>query len=619
MLTVGLPAMAVDTSEGSDGALGSYADPPMLDYSTGQVYCSQAARGAVIVFPKGTGTFNACSSSTVHTTDICSPSAEAGGIPCAGTDSKIDIDWLPAATASATNALYSAGGLIWKSTVNDTATGTGTGSATVTQTTTRAISVRTPVAYTWIATGTRTATLSFTSTGTTTATLTVTGFDVDSVTRTGTGTGTQTRTVTASYTGTATATGTNTGTGTTSGTAVATATGSGTITASSTALSSPYQWGFVSATVADTQTHTATGWQTITYVVSATETGTTTETAPAFGDLAATLTATATVTGATSGTWTNTTTHTATGTSALVSDNPLVSDTKVNTHVLATPFGANKTLSTTGTTVLTSSDLATETPQAGVIPLAKTDSKIDIGWLPTGTASNSVVTGADPRLTDSRASTNTLYGEGIGFRTATGTGSATTSSASVASNPTVVNTATAVVTQTLSAPGGTSTWANTLTLTQTQIATATPTAGKIPIADGSGTLNGWITGRVQAIYMAVSTSTATASPYAVDVTSFTYSGQTGSLVVWGNVRATGTNAGGTCFAQILVDSTLRSIDNYGTTTSDAGALATFSPMAFVSALSSGSHTVTLQVLASEGQTCTVGPGLGSLMGFVSYQ
>lgn len=88
-------ASAVTTTEGSDGTSGVWADPPQLDYESGKVFCSQSARGPRIVFPHGTGTFNSCSSSTVAAMDICTTTPEAGGCPAAGTDSKINIDWLP--------------------------------------------------------------------------------------------------------------------------------------------------------------------------------------------------------------------------------------------------------------------------------------------------------------------------------------------------------------------------------------------------------------------------------------------------------------------------------------------------------------------------------------------
>lgn len=152
--------------------------------------------------------------------------------------------------------------------------------------------------------------------------------------------------------------------------------------------------------------------------------------------------------------------------------------TETNTYVLVLP---KATVTLAGTSTLTQTHFCTTSAESGGIPCAGTGSKIDIGWLPTGTATDSVVTGADPRLTDARASTNTLYGDGVAFRTGTGTASGTVTSAAVATNPTVVNTSTAVATQTLSAPGGTKTWSTTLTITQTDLATTATGAGIIPM------------------------------------------------------------------------------------------------------------------------------------------
>jgi hypothetical protein len=429
-------AFAVDGNQGM-------CDYAGIDCETGQVFDSQDPPHVICIN-------GVCQTATGHGTATYTVTSES----------------------VSTNTLYSAGGLIFATSVHDTATVTG--STTATRTVTDNNRIMSPVAYTWEGTSTRTGTYCFTSTGTTTATLTVTGLTGDSLTRTGTGTASGSGTVTATITGTATATGTNTGTGTITGVGTATATASGTFAASST---NDAQSVFVAVgTVADTATHSATGVQTVTVTLATSGIGTTTSTSPPVSTVV-TLTATSTVTGTASGTWTNT----VTGTSARISDNPTVSDTKTNTHVLGVPRGANKTLNATGTTVLASTDFATSSPMPSAIPLAGTDSRLDIGWLPTGTATDSVVTGADPRLTDARASTNTLYGDGVAFRTGTGTASGTVTSAAVATNPTVVNTSTAVATQTLSSPGGTKTWSTTLTITQTDLATTATGAGIIPM------------------------------------------------------------------------------------------------------------------------------------------
>lgn len=395
-LVLGPHALAADGTSGM-------CDYAGIDCETGQVFDSQDPPHVICIN-------GVCQTATGHGTATYTVTSES----------------------VSTNTLYCAGGLICAASVPDTATGTGTGSTTATRTVTDNNRIMSPVAYTWEGTSTRTGTYCFTSTGTTTATLTVTGLTGDSLTRTGTGTASGSGTVTATITGTATATGTNTGTGTITGVGTATATASGTFAASST---NDAQSVFVAVgTVADTATHAATGVQTVTVTLATSGIGTTTSTSPPVSTVV-TLTATSTVTGTASGTWTNTTTHTVTGTSARISDNPTVSDTKTNTHVLGVPRGANKTLNATGTTVLASTDFATSSPMPSAIPLAGTDSRLDIGWLPTGTATDSVVTGADPRLTDARASTNTLYQGTTNVSFSTGTSTTTATSAAVADNP----------------------------------------------------------------------------------------------------------------------------------------------------------------------------------------
>lgn len=95
------PAFAVTTSEGSDGTSGS-SGPAALDYSTDKTYCSQSARGAAVTLPSGsTWTANACQTATISSTDIGTTTPTASAIPVAGTDSKIDVGWLPSSVATA--------------------------------------------------------------------------------------------------------------------------------------------------------------------------------------------------------------------------------------------------------------------------------------------------------------------------------------------------------------------------------------------------------------------------------------------------------------------------------------------------------------------------------------
>lgn len=99
------------------------------------------------------------------------------------------------------------------------------------------------------------------------------------------------------------------------------------------------------------------------------------------------------------------------------------------------PNGAVKTQYATGTNTVTQTDLATVTPSVSAIPMAGTDSKIDNGWINTGTGTTHIITGADPRLTDGRTSTDTLYCSGCQL---SGTGTGTATSMAISQNPEII-------------------------------------------------------------------------------------------------------------------------------------------------------------------------------------
>jgi len=92
-------------------------------------------------------------------------------------------------------------------------------------------------------------------------------------------------------------------------------------------------------------------------------------------------------------------------------------------------------------------------------------------------------------LTDARTSTNTVAA-GAGLAWSTGTSTSTATSASVSANPTVHLTAT------LGFPNATKTLSANGTVAETDVGTSTPTANKMPIANASGNLNSWVTGRL---------------------------------------------------------------------------------------------------------------------------
>lgn len=332
--------------------------------------------------------------------------------------------------------------------------------------------------------------------------------------------------------------------------------------------------------------------------------------------------------------------------------------TETNTYVLVLP---KATVTLADTSTLTQTHFCATSPESGGIPCAGTGSKIDIGWLPTGTATGSVVTGADPRLTDARASTNTLYGDGVAFRTGTGTASGTVTSAAVATNPTVVNTSTAVATQTLSAPGGTKTWSTTLTITQTDLATTAMGAGIIPMTRtnskvSSGVIpwgeafdilpnldatydlgssgaskrwrHGYFSGTVTAgafsgpgLFSDWQMAIDPASNVNVTSSSWTDIGTGYSYLYWpaSKIIVTGTltiemhNAtGGSCFARIVLDTTQIGVAVSATPSS----VPTYVPVSITGAadVSAGSHAVKIQVYAGSGgpTQCRVYAGTASV-------
>lgn len=114
-------AMAVTTVEGVDGTNGA-GSGVLQDIDTGKAFCSESAVGAQVTLPSGSNlSLNSCSSSTVVATDIGTTTPTAGAIPIAGTNSKLDIGWLPVGTDSNSVAAGT-----------DTRFGVWTGTATLT-------------------------------------------------------------------------------------------------------------------------------------------------------------------------------------------------------------------------------------------------------------------------------------------------------------------------------------------------------------------------------------------------------------------------------------------------------------------------------------------------------
>lgn len=200
---------------------------------------------------------------------------------------------------------------------------------------------------------------------------------------------------------------------------------------------------------------------------------------------------------------------------------------------------ATKTETGRSTMTVVPTDICTVSPAAGACPASGTDSKISTSWIDTGTATNQVVVGNDPRLNGTSGS---LYaGDKIGFTststatdtvtntittTMTDTVTGTTTGSGLISN-TGTGTGTGVATfsgtaTTTMTTGSTDTSAQTRTLTVTNTATGTITGTVITdtvtsTLTGTGTgsatsgATGTISGTMTNTYTGTGTGTETGS------------------------------------------------------------------------------------------------------------
>jgi hypothetical protein len=359
-----------------------------------------------------------------------------------------------------------------------------------------------------------------------------------------------------------------------------------------------------------------------------------------------------------------------------------------------TMYAAAPAYLTTGTSTVTATSAAVaNSPKVGIN---------------TGTGIGQVITGADGRLTDARASTNTFYvtaglalttgtstttatsaaiagnptlsapgfattahatshytgGDQIAdattsvhglfstadktgldairaakiamdgcsatYHTASGTGTATDTatgtSVGVGSNPTWTCTATAtaaaavlvhgVQTVTLTGtntltnpvmtyvlPNGTKTSTGTLSIVAADIGTSSgPSIGVIPISDGAGRLDSWVTRANKGNYYATNTATKTTDTSGnwLTVASVSLAGSVGSMIAWGAVTVSG-NVANTCHARIVLDDT--QVGNEQNAHTDGSNTYALSPVAY-STFTTGTHTVALQIAATNGSTCS---------------
>jgi hypothetical protein len=186
----------------------------------------------------------------------------------------------------------------------------------------------------------------------------------------------------------------------------------------------------------------------------------------------------------------------------------------------------------------------------------------------------------------------------------------------IAANNTGTTTVTGASTYTLVYPNGSKTWAGTLTVTQTDIAQTTPQASKIPIADSSGQLNGWVTGRITAMYAVANSGDVTSTGGWTDVVSSTAT-WAGTVMVWGAANAQA-STGGACGIRLLLDGNVIGPEQNTSHIAATNELAALSIVGYASGQSSASHTLKLQV-GTIGCNCTVSANRGYLMAQVISQ
>lgn len=164
---------------------------------------------------------------------------------------------------------------------------------------------------------------------------------------------------------------------------------------------------------------------------------------------------------------------------------------------------ATGTINNCATVTVVPTDICTVSPAANGCPAAGTNSKISTSWIDTGTGTDQVVTGADPRLING---SGTLYaGEGIaleltGTNTATATGTATgtaTATTTATATQTITETQTATGTQTVTTTAAATAEEGPeriLELYESNTATSTQTDTGTFTADGTSTATYSITG-----------------------------------------------------------------------------------------------------------------------------
>ena len=273
--------------------------------------------------------------------------------------------------------------------------------------------------------------------------------------------------------------------------------------------------------------------------------------------------------------------------------------TATASHVFVLP---NATKTVTSTETFTETDFAQTAAGASKIPMAGTNSKIDINWLPTGTstATSVLVTGGDARLIPAVMVLPNANKTAIGTFTVNTTDIAMTT-------PTAGNIPLA----------GTNNKIDVGWLP----ATATPTASKIPIADASGTLNSWVTsGRMVTYASSEPTGGFTLLALGSGNTDIvTFSGTfTGRVFIQGQAlvyRDAPSVVG--CQLDITLDGTQIGVPGMVTAATPDGSQATRSVSTFAMATLAGAYTIKLRGNGLSG-TCNINNGANQVGAYVQF-
>ena len=212
------------------------------------------------------------------------------------------------------------------------------------------------------------------------------------------------------------------------------------------------------------------------------------------------------------------------------------------------------------------------------------------------------------------ASGSILGGVKIGSGvTVSGDGTISVTPAGIGADPAGVAT-TAVNAAVTGTPGGLAYFASAHALASTVGATATPTPSAIPVSDGSGKLNAWVSMANKSVSFATNGGSVAANPTEATINTITFPAASGDrLSVMAIARATETT-GGTCSLKIYLDGSLIGLsDGAGQTSASPSGLISLTNIDEVFGLSAANHTVISTIGSTEGSSCVVGSGNSRLI------